>query len=439
MSAITAIRQTPDDGLDALLLACPQLPPGPWAHVNALRADGHAELNTLTLPSLRDEAWRFTDLKPLTRMSIKPLRAASPIQAADIAQFELPEAAIRLVFVDGIHAPHLSSSSVDNGGLVVANLPEAMTAGASTVAAHLGRHQAIAGDIFTALNNACLADAAVILVPRDRVLTAPVHVLFVATREAVVSHPRCLLVAEPGSSVTLIEDYAALLDAPYLSNPLTEIVLAEGASVRHIRVQREGSEAFHIGSGTVSLGRSSSYQSVSVSFGARISRCSFKASLGEGAECTMDGLALVTGSQLADTHSIVDHTMPHGTARQLHKCIAGGGARAVFNGRIMVRRGAQQTDSVQMSRNLLLSSKARIDTQPQLEIFADDVKCAHGATVAPLDEEEVFYLNSRGLGDKAARELLTYAFGAEIIERIPVASLRGQLTRHMLAQTGAPS
>jgi hypothetical protein len=147
MSAITAIRQTPDDGLDALLLACPQLPPGPWAHVNALRADGHAELNTLTLPSLRDEAWRFTDLKPLTRMSIKPLRAASPIQAADIAQFELPEAAIRLVFVDGIHAPHLSSSSVDNGGLVVANLPEAMTAGASTVAAHLGRHQAIAGDI----------------------------------------------------------------------------------------------------------------------------------------------------------------------------------------------------------------------------------------------------------------------------------------------------
>jgi Fe-S cluster assembly protein SufD len=170
MSAITAIRQTPDDGLDALLLACPQLPPGPWAHVNALRADGHAELNTLTLPTLRDEAWRFTDLKPLTRMSIKPLRAARPIQAADIAQFELPEAAIRLVFVDGIHAPHLSAGCVDGSGLVVANLPEAMTADASTISAHLGRHQAIAGDVFAALNSACLADAAVILIPRDRVL-----------------------------------------------------------------------------------------------------------------------------------------------------------------------------------------------------------------------------------------------------------------------------
>lgn len=439
MSAITAIRQTPDDGLDALLRACPQLPPGPWAHVNALRADGHAELNALTLPSQHDEAWRFTDLKPLTRMSIKPLRAASPIQAADIAQFELPEAAIRLVFVDGIHSPQLSSGEVDDGGLVVANLRDAMTADASTVAAHLGRHQAIAGDIFTAFNSACLADAAVILIPRNRVLPAPLHVLFVATREAAVSHPRCLLVAERGSSVTLIEDHVSLLDAPYLSNPLTEIVLADHASVRHIRVQRDSSQAFHIGSGTVSLGHASHYQSVSVSFGARISRYSFKASLGEGAECTIDGLALVTGSQLADTHSIVDHTMPHGTARQLHKCIAGGGARAVFNGRIMVRQGAQQTDSVQMSRNLLLSTKARIDTQPQLEIFADDVKCAHGATVAPLDDDEVFYLNSRGLGDKAARELLTYAFGAEIIERIPVASLRRQLTRHMLAQTGAPS
>lgn len=439
MSAITAIRQTPEDGLDALLLACPQLPPGPWAHLNALRADGHAELNTLTLPSLRDEAWRFTDLKPLTRMSIKPLRAARPIQAGDIAQFELPEAPIRLVFVDGIHAPHLSSGIVDGSGLVVANLPDAMTADASTLSAHLGRHQAIAGDIFTALNNACLADAAVILVPRNRVLAAPVHVLFVAAREAVVSHPRCLLVAEPGSSVTLIEDHVSLLDAPCLSNPITEIVLAETASVRHIRVQRDSSQAFHVGSGTVSLGRASHYQSVSVSFGARISRYNLKVSLGEGAECTIAGLALVTGSQLADTHSVVDHTMPHGTARQLHKCIAGGSARAVFNGRIIVRQGAQQTDSVQMSRNLLLSTKARIDTQPQLEIFADDVKCAHGATVAPLDDEEVFYLKSRGLADQAARELLTYAFGAEIIERIPVASLCGQLTQHMLAQTGAPS
>jgi Fe-S cluster assembly protein SufD len=186
----------------------------------------------------------------------------------------------------------------------------------------------------------------------------------------------------------------------------------------------------------VSLGHASRYHSVNVALGAKLSRLDLGVRLeAEGAECTLDGLTLIGERQLADTHSRIDHLQPHGTSRQLHKCIVDGAAHAVFNGRVIVRPGAQQTDSAQSSRNLLLTRTAVVDTLPQLEILADDVKCAHGATVGQLDSEEVFYLRSRGLSEEAARDLLTYAFGAEVIERIPVASLRAKLERAVLERT----
>jgi Fe-S cluster assembly protein SufD len=240
--------------------------------------------------------------------------------------------------------------------------------------------------------------------------------------------------------MTLVEDYVALQDAArqaYLVNPVTELVLADQAQVTHVRVQRDGLQAFHIANGAVTVGRNAHYQSVSVAMGAQLSRYNLSVTLAEGAECAVDGLALVGGKQLADTHSFVDHAQPHATSRQLHKCIVDGSARAVFNGRVMVRPGAQHTDSRQSSRNLLLSGRAQVDTQPQLEIFADDVKCTHGATIGQLDAEEVFYLQSRGLSDSVARQLLTYAFGAEILDRIPVPSLKHQLQQYMLAHTGS--
>ena len=278
-----------------------------------------------------------------------------------------------------------------------------------------------------------------ILVPRNVALATPVHLLFIATQTEVASYPRCLLVAESGSSVTLIEDYVALQDEAYFINPVTEISLADRAHVKHIRVQRDSAKSFHISNCAVSLGCSSNYQSVSVALGAQISRYNLNVLLAEGAECAIDGLALIADSQLADTHTAIDHAQPHGVSRQLHKCIVGGSAHAVFNGKVMVRQGAQRTDSVQSSRNLLLTGKAHVDTKPQLEIFADDVKCAHGATIGQLDSEEVFYLKSRGLSDSVARSLLTYAFGAEIIERIPVASLKHRLEQTVLEQTSSQS
>jgi len=306
------------------------------------------------------------------------------------------------------------------------------------VQAHLGRLAGFERNAFTALNTAFLHDGALILVPRDLSLTAPVHLLFIATRKHAASYPRCLVVAEAGSAVTVVEDFVALENDAYFTNAVTEMALAGNAQVHHVRVQRDSAEAFHFANCAVSLAQASRYHSVSVALGARISRHNLGVLLAaEGAECSIDGLALIGGAQLADSHTLIDHAMPQGTSRQLHKCIVDGAARAVFNGNIMVRPGAQRTDSSQSSRNLLLSAKARVDTKPQLEIFADDVKCAHGATVGQLDVDEVFYLKSRGLSDTAARNLLTYAFGAEVIERIPVASLRNRLEQTVMAQTQA--
>jgi Fe-S cluster assembly protein SufD len=438
-STLTVRRQTGQPAspwLNALLADQPQLPASPLAWLNALRAEALERVGILTVPTTHDEAWRFTDIFRLTNLSFQPVRSATSLQAADIEHFYLEEAPTRLVFVDGVYAPQLSSVATD-GDVVVANLPAAVAAHAAVIEPHLGHHAAFRDNVFAALNTAFLHDAALIVVARDVALAAPVHLLFIATQTAVASYPRCLVIAESGSSVTLIEDYVALQDDAYFINPVTEIALADNARVNHIRVQRDSGKAFHIANCAVSVGRSSNYQSVSVALGAQISRYNLDLLLAEGAECAVDGLALIADSQLADTHTCIDHTQPHGVSRQLHKCIVGGSAHAVFNGKIMVRQGAQRIDSVQSSRNLLLTGKAHVDTKPQLEIFADDVKCAHGATVGQLDSEEVFYLKSRGLSDSAARNLLTHAFGAEIIERIPIASLKRRLEQTVLEQTSS--
>ena len=424
--------------LESLLQGQPQLPPSPLAWLNQLRANAVDRVGTLKVPTTRDEEWRFTDISPLVKLSFQPVHARSSLQISDVEHFYIEEATTRLVFVDGAYSPELSlqSNGVKDSGLIVMNLPTAVSAHASAIEPHLGRHVGFEDNVFAALNTAFLHDGALIIVPRNASVDKPVHLLFIATQKEAASHPRCLLIAESGSAVTVVEDYVSLQEEAYITNAVTEIALADNAQVNHIRVQRDSTEAFHIASCAVSLAHASRYRSVSVALGARISRYDLNALLtAEGVECTVDGLALITGRQLADTHTCIDHAKPHGTSWQSHKCIVDGAAHAVFNGKIMVRPGAQRTDSSQSSRNLLLNAKARVDTKPQLEIFADDVKCAHGATVGQLDNEEVFYLKSRGLSEITARNLLTYAFGAEIIDRISVASLKHRLEQTVLEQT----
>jgi Fe-S cluster assembly protein SufD len=428
-----------DRYLKNLLQGQSQLSVSPLKRFNQLRANAVDRVSTLRLPTKKDEEWRFTDISPLTKMSFQPVRMASPLQSSDVEHFYLAEAVTRLVFVDGVYAPHLStqlSEASKDSGVVVSSLTAATSEDLAAIESHLGYHTELQDNIFAALNTAFLHEGALIIVPRNISVESPVHLLFIATQKEASSHPRCLLIAEPGSTVTVIEDYVTLQEETYITNTVAEFVLADSAHVNHIRIQRDSKEAFHMANCTVSLARTSRYQSVSVTFGARISRYNLNVLLkGEGAECTADGLALISNRQLADTHASIDHIKPHCTSYQLHKCIIDDAAHAVFNGKIIVRPGAQLTNSTQSNRNLLLTSKARIDTKPQLEIFADDVKCAHGATVGQLDNEEIFYLRSRGLSELTARNLLTYAFGAEVIERIPIASLKFRLEQAVHEQT----
>jgi Fe-S cluster assembly protein SufD len=429
--------------LESLLQGGPSVPPSPLGWFNALRAEAVDRLGVLKLPTTRDEEWRFTDISPLTNLSLQPARAGSSLlQVSDIAHLHLDEGALRLVFVDGSFAPHLSVLPDAAGGsqagapVMVGNLPRVLSGQGEGVEQHLGRHVEFRSNLFAALNTAFLHDGALVVARRNAEIEHPIHLLFIATQAETANHPRCLVIAEPGSEITVVEDYIALREGVCVTNAVTEIFLADNSEVNHVRVQRDSVEAFHIANCAVSVGRSSRYRTVNVAMGGRISRYDLNVLLAaEGAECTIDGLTLIGGRQLADTHTCIDHAKANGTSRQLHKCIVDGAAHAVFNGKIMVRPNAQRTDSSQSSRNLLLNPRARVDTKPQLEIFADDVKCAHGATVGQLDHEELFYLKSRGLAEATARNLLTYAFGAEIIERIRIASLKRRLEETVLEQT----
>lgn len=404
--------------------------------LSALRASAVETVSKLTIPTTRDEEWRFTDLSMLTKVSLQPAQASVKLAAADIQRFHIKEAKNRLIFVDGAFAPQLSN--VDNSLIILNNISNLLDRQNALLQQHLARQMLSDGNVFAALNTANLRDAAVIMLPRNVQSSAPIHLLFIATQKEVVSYPRTLVLADNGCEATVIEDYVSLQDDVYFTNAVTEFVLADNARINHVRVQREGAKAFHIANCAATLSRHSNYQSVSIALGARISRYNLNIKLAEGAECSADGLAMISARQLADTHTCIDHAQPHAISRQLHKCIVGGGAHAVFNGKIMVRKGAHHTDSEQSNHTLLLSDKAHVDTKPQLEIFNDDVKCTHGATIGQLNHDEVFYLQSRGITHQQARNMLTYAFGAEIIERIPVPSLKQSLEQNVLEQTSTP-
>jgi Fe-S cluster assembly protein SufD len=422
--------------LEQLLQGQASLPASRRAWLNGLRGSALERANALAVPTTRDEEWRFTDLSPLYRTPFPRALAPAGLERGALDAFALPEAVARLVFVDGHYASGLSDP-LEDSGISVAALPHALDAGNALVPEHLGRYADVQADAFAAVNTAWLQEGAVVTLARDRSLERPVHLLFVSTQAGVSSTPRVLVVAQPGSACTLVEDYVAVHDGAYLTNAVAEIAIAANAQVRTVRLQRESKAAYHIAHCAVRLERDARFESVAVSLGGRISRHGLNVTqAGEGAQCRLDGLALIEGRQLADTHSLLDHARPNGVSRQLHKCIVGGAAHAVFNGKIFVREGAQRTDSAQQSRNLLLTDKAHVDTKPQLEIFADDVKCAHGAAVGQLDPDQIFYLKSRGLAEATARDLLTLAFAAEVVERIPVRSLVQRLEDTVVRQTG---
>lgn len=399
-----------------------------WLEQIRLEALERAEV--LNFPSARHDDWRFTDLSPLFLHGFHSVDSFVRLTLNDIEKFLIP-GAIRLVFIDGCYAAELSDLTQAGAGVTVASLAERL--GDQLIAANFGHHAPYKQDAFVALNTNFFEDGAWVHVQSET--PAPIHLLHVATKREAPSaiYPRCMVVMEPSSRATVVEDYVGLDDGIYFSNAVTEVVLKERAQLQHVRVQREEKNAFHVGHCSVESGRNSVYAATSVALGARLSRHTLHVTQqGEGAEMHLDGLALIAGRQIADTHTLIDHAAPRGKSVQLHKCIADGSAHAVFSGKIIVHVGAVGTDTLQSSRNLLLSDKARIDTQPQLEIFNDDVSCKHGATVGQIDADALFFLKSRGLTEERARNLLTHAFAAEIIAKIPVPSLVESLDRTIL-------
>ncbi|WP_088243027.1 Fe-S cluster assembly protein SufD [Calothrix rhizosoleniae] len=384
------------------------------------------------IPNTREEEWRFTDLSSLRQVEFQ-VEAQYPVSGDHIPT--LPEANNRLVFVNGVYAPELSATTDLPPGVVVSNLADLPDTYTEKVQQYLSQSEG-ALEVFTALNTAGINDAAVVWIPKNMVVETPIHLVFIAAGEKpTISQPRCLVVGETGSQVSLVEEYTNLKGAEspegvYFTNTVTEIFVNENAQINHTRIESDGAEAFHIGKTAVTQARYSRYSCHAINLGGKLSRHNLEIlQTGEQTETTLNGLTMIGGQQVADTHSAIALNHAYGITRQLHKCIVGDKAHGVFNGKVFVPKPAQLTDAGQLNRNLLLSPHARVDTKPQLEITADNVKCAHGATVSQLEDDEIFYLQSRGINEDSARNLLIHAFAAEIINHIPVPSLRKRLTQ----------
>lgn len=398
---------------------------------HALRKHAIAAFSGMGFPTTHHEEWRFTNIAPITNISFQPvLRPPSHAALRDRIRPYFLEGAFRLVFLDGHFVQDLSQTANLPRGLTLASLSAALHGRPDEVRPVLSRVLQTNENAFTALNTAFMRDGAFVKVADRALIGRPIQLLFVAHGADTPSliQPRNVVIGGDGSRFSLVEMYVGLGDTTYLTNTVTEIALGAEAHLEHDRLQEESAGAFHVGSQQVRLLKGGTFASNSISLGGSIVRNTIGVVLeGEGVECTLNGLSLATGTQLMDSHTTIDHAKPHCTSHELYKAILNGHSRGVFNGKIYVRKDAQKTDAKQTNKTLLLSDDATIDTKPQLEIFADDVKCTHGATVGQLDGDQIFYLRSRGIGEVEARDILTYAFASDVVDRVNVEALRVRL------------
>jgi len=403
---------------------------GAPAWLKELRDGAIARFDALGFPTTKQEAWRFTSVAALTETAFDLAHPASRVpQLAEIQSLLLGDGP-RLVFVNGFLARSLSTPLSD--GVRLDGLAQALIDAPDLVRQHLSKYAAFTDRPFAALNTAFVRDGAFVHVPAKRTVEEPIQLLFLATPETggarLVAHPRNLIVIEREARATVVETYAALGEGMYWTNAVTEVVAGDGARADCYRVQRESDRAYHVAVTDVHQGRDSTVNVHVVSFGAALARHDLRGTLaGPGGYLILNGLYVLAGEQHADHHTAIDHAAPHCESHEYFNGVLDGRSRGIFNGRIIVRPGAQKTDSKQTNNNLLLSREAHADSQPQLEIYADDVKCTHGSTVGPLDPKALFYLRSRGIGEVEARRLMTYGFAGEILNRMDVAPLRAQL------------
>lgn len=397
------------------------------AWLRNMRRDAFARFAEVGIPTTRMEDWRFTNLSSLAQTPFSLARnGRGSIAAKALDSFKIPGTACQLVFVNGHYAPELSNPGKLPDGVEISNLATEIESQPSTLESWLGRYLDTKRDPFSALNTAFLEDGAFVHVEKGVVLEAPIHLLFVSTGESgpTMTHPRNLIVAQEESQASIIEDYVSLPASPgaegrVFCNTATELIAGDNAVISHYMIERESTDAFNVSTLRIEQGRNANVASHSVLLGGGIVRNNVHPVLnGEGGDCLINGLFAGTGRQHLDNYMLVEHAKPHCGSRQFYNGILGGHAHGVFHGRIIVHKDAQKTDAKQTNRNLLLSDEAQIDTKPQLEIYADDVKCTHGATIGQIEENALFYLRSRGIEEAAARQLLLLAFASECLDRM---------------------
>lgn len=400
--------------------------------------EARAQLKMYPLPTTAEEEWRFTDLTALYKSTLSVPRVDVSVDPSVINSLLIPEAVSSIVLVDGVYSPDMSVVDEGKAKIKVSNLKAALQ-DKSLTSILKDKLNRIPGDgisAFGEMNTALFKDIAVIHVDSSVREFETIHVLNVSTGKHTFSHPRLLLIAEKQAKVRILEDYVGIGGFGYMTNSVSEISLAAGAQVIHVKLQRDDDSAYHIAHTHVGVDNGASYRNWSISVGAAVSRHNLVTrQRQEGGDIQIKGLALGHEKRIVDTHSCIEHTEPHGESNQVHKTIAGGRSKVVFNGKVKVHKNAQQTNSSQQNRNLLLSARASVDAKPELEIFADDVKCAHGATVGQVSEDELFYLKTRGLDDVMARNVLNYAFAKEVIDDLPIASLAGVIESYIKEQT----
>ena len=401
--------------------------------LKSIREHAITRFSELGFPTPRDEDWRFTNVAPIARSSFHiPLNGIDQVSAADLTPFQFEGQQIsELVFINGHYSAKLSTHCTLPEGVIVLNLAEAINSQEDILKENLAKYADFEDEAFTALNTAFMEDGGFIYIPKGTVVEEPIHLLYISTAgdKPSITNPRNLIIVEDNCEANIIEQYVSLDENIYLSNVVTEMVVGENSSVGHYLIELESKKAFNISTLRVQQARSSNMRSYSVLLGGSLVRNNIHPVLaGEGCNSLINGLYMSTHRQHMDNYMKIEHVSPHCDSRQLYNGVLDGRSRGVFHGRIIVHKDAQKTDAKQTNRNLLLSDYAQVDTKPQLEIYADDVKCTHGATIGQIDENALFYLRSRGISKEASRDIILKAFTNETLESMTVDSVKKYCT-----------
>lgn len=387
----------------------------------------------LEFPTIKDEEWKYTSIAPLLKHNFVPAFEEKSVSKKLIKSnlFDEMEHSL-VVFINGSFSREHSDLLNLPKGVAVGSIAAELKSNNKILQKHFGKYAEHQNNIFTALSTAYTEDGAFVYVPEGKIVEEPIHIIFVTTAgdNKILTQPRNLFIAEKKSQVTIIEHYVSEEESIYFTNAVTEIVAQENAVVEHIKLQEESKKSFHIARMEVDQERNSNFSSHSISTGGDLTRNEFNARFNdEGGECTLNGLFMIDGSQLFDAHTLMDHAKPHCNSHEHYKGILDDKSRGVFNGKVVVRQDAQKTNAFQENNNILLSDEALVNTKPQLEIFADDVKCSHGATIGQMDDEAKFYLKSRGIGEEASKGMLLHAFASDVVTSIKIESIRNYIEK----------